>query len=778
MSFPTKFLSSSPNVQRDYALLGNRLRGPTLESESVVEGDENDRQSIRTNSAHENEATESIVRSESEGEIDNMSNLSLPNGSEAYEVMKNSSSRTPKDNDPVKQSHSSNRRTSNPFTSPNIGASSTSFVDRSRGHISANLHQQIVTSPILGHRHGSISGENAAQNSQSVGGLASSLVLGGHHMMPPADADMRSQEELDYASTSSFGAIAPDQDDLTPMPRTREGQRHLTGNFFGFTHTNDGASENSPLLSQAGTENMYGSSNVELHHASAAHARRPSWHLTSGWDLCQPAPPDQTQIDQITHETDQHIHRRELAVLIRFSIPIWLCHLLELSLNVVSVFSLGHLGTNELAAASLSSITANVVGYSILAGFISALDSILPGAYTSQPKMVGLYTQRMLVIVAYLLLPISAIWLNAERILLLLGQDPIVANLASRYLSILVIGLPGYAGFEICRRYLQAQGLMHAPTIVLLVASPINAILNWLFVWGPPNVRIGFSGAPLASIISMWLMFGLGFLQCYIAPRVAWDGWSRLAFTGLKPIFRLGLAGTFAMCAEWWSWEIVGLVTSRLGTLALAAQSILLVCSSITYQLPYAMSIAVAVRVGNLLGASQARFAKICSDMAVFLSLSAGVVNSLLYLSIRNQLGGLFSEDQKVIDLVSAILPVMAAFQVMDGVCGVTSGILRGTGRQSKGAVINLTGYYVIGIPIGLYLTFGPPQWGLSGLWWGLTIALTYASVFTYLIIKRTDWDEEVRKTHERMNVDETSSATKQQTQTQLGHTEISNRVA
>ncbi|MCO5565376.1 hypothetical protein L7F22_019049 [Adiantum nelumboides] len=762
MSFPTKYLSSSPTVQRDYAILGNRLKRSTLETDPISEHEEE--QSINASIINENGAQESIARSESEGDMDNMSNLSLPNGngSEAYEVMRN----TQKGNEEVKSSQQSSRRTSNSIKSPYMGASSTSFTDRSRGHISANLHQQIITSPIFGHRSGSVTGADA-QQSHSVGGLASSLVLGGHHLLPPADADMRSQEELDYASTSSFSAIEPDDDDLTPMPGTRGGHRHVTGNLFG-VHSNEDATENSPLLRETGTTNMYGSSNVELNHGNAAHARRPSWHMTSGWDLRQPAPPDQAQLNEIAHESDQNIHRRELAVLIRFSIPIWLCHLLELSLNVVSVFSLGHLGTNELAAASLSSMTANVVGYSVLAGFISALDSILPGAYTSQPKMVGLYTQRMLVIVTYLLVPISAIWLNAESILLLLGQDPIVADLAAQYLRVLVIGLPGYAGFEVCRRYLQAQGLMHAPTIVLFVASPINALLNWLFVWGPPSIRLGFIGAPLASIISMWLMFILGLLQCYIAPRIAWDGWSRLAFTGLKPIFQLGLAGTFAMCAEWWSWEIVGLVTSKLGTLALAAQSVLLVCSSITYQLPYAMSIAVAVRVGNLLGASQAQQAKICSDMAMLLSLVAGVANSLFYLSIRDRLGGLFSEDERVINLVSAILPVMAAFQVMDGVCGITSGILRGTGRQSKGAVINLTGYYVIGIPIGLVLTFGPPQWGLSGLWWGLTIALTYASIFTYLIIKRTDWDEEVRKTYERMTVDETSGAAKPNPESQV----------
>jgi hypothetical protein len=83
------------------------------------------------------------------------------------------------------------------------------------------------------------------------------------------------------------------------------------------------------------------------------------------------------------------------------------------------------------------------------------------------------------------------------------------------------------------------------------------------------------------------------------------------------------------------------------------------------------------------------------------------------------------------------------------------------------------------GIPIGLLLTFSRLQWGLAGLWYGLTIALVYAAFFSCLIIKRAvsrhtllfhicvlitissslfppisqDWDVEVRKTLERMGV-------------------------
>lgn len=112
----------------------------------------------------------------------------------------------------------------------------------------------------------------------------------------------------------------------------------------------------------------------------------------------------------------------------------------------------------------------------------------------------------MSIVIAALLPFITLVWYNAESLLINLGQDPQVAAKAGMYLRIVSFGLPGFAGFEICRRYLQAQGLMHAPTIVLFVASPFNVVANYLLVWGPDKIRLGFIGAPIASAASMWLM--------------------------------------------------------------------------------------------------------------------------------------------------------------------------------------------------------------------------------------------------------------------------------
>ncbi|KAG5638924.1 hypothetical protein H0H81_008693 [Sphagnurus paluster] len=68
---------------------------------------------------------------------------------------------------------------------------------------------------------------------------------------------------------------------------------------------------------------------------------------------------------------------------------------------------------------------------------------------------------------------------------------------------------------------------------------------------------------------------------------------------------------------------------------------------------------------------------------------------------------------------------------------------------QFIGALLNLSGYYVIGLPVGAFLTF---KWnmGLNGLWLGLTASLVYCSVIGTLLCLKTDWYEEVERVIKR----------------------------
>ena len=128
-----------------------------------------------------------------------------------------------------------------------------------------------------------------------------------------------------------------------------------------------------------------------------------------------------------------------------------------------------------------------------------------------------------------------------------------------------------------------------------------------------------------------------------------------------------------------------------------------------------------------------------------------------MFLIFRKKWGYLFNRDPEVISLVASILPLVALFQVVDGVAGVTAGILRARGKQATGAVLNLSAYYILGIPFGLYLAFSR-EMGLIGLWVGLTMALVYCSAAGLWICLRTDWEKEVRKVVMRMDKERVES--------------------
>ncbi|PVG02567.1 MATE efflux family protein [Serendipita vermifera] len=398
-------------------------------------------------------------------------------------------------------------------------------------------------------------------------------------------------------------------------------------------------------------------------------------------------------------------------------------------------------------------MTASVTGFSIIIGFVTALDTMLPSAWTSgTPSLVGLWTLRMGVLMTLIMLPIFLLWINAEGILLILRQEPEIAHLAGVYLQWFSFGLPAYAANAILRRYFQSQGLFSAPTRVLFIVAPINIVLNYLLVWGPPKIRLGFIGAPIATAISFnlitffYVVYGLWF-----APRVAWHPLTWDCFNGLGFLFKLGSAGVVQVAAEWWSWELVALAASQIGSLELAVQSVLLTSASTSYQAPYALSAATSVRVGNLLGARNAKGAALATRVSIFLALIIALVLSAIFMIFRKKWAYMFNSDPDVVQEVAHILPLVALFQIFDGLGAITGAILRAKGQQDVGAVLSFLGYYIVGIPFGLILAFRAGL-GLEGLWIGLTVALVVVGLTgLYICTIRTNWDVEVEKAMSRL---------------------------
>ena len=92
--------------------------------------------------------------------------------------------------------------------------------------------------------------------------------------------------------------------------------------------------------------------------------------------------------------------------------------------------------------------------------------------------------------------------------------------------------------------------------------------------------------------------------------------------------------------------------------------------------------------------------------------------------------------------------------QITDGITATTGAVLRALGLHSTGALINITSYYIIGLPFGLWLTFTPRyNLGLVGLWIGLSVALGYGSVVSAILVWRANWTRAVERVRERLGL-------------------------
>ncbi|KAG9536243.1 mate family transporter, partial [Aureobasidium melanogenum] len=244
--------------------------------------------------------------------------------------------------------------------------------------------------------------------------------------------------------------------------------------------------------------------------------------------------------------------------------------------------------------------------------------------------------------------------------------------------------------------------------------------LNYLFVY---TCKMGLLGAPLATSISYWLSFLLLLAYArFVSGWDCWGGWSKKALQNIGTFTRLALLGVVHVGTEWWAFEIVALAAGKLGTIPLAAQSVIMTTDQVLNTIPFGVGVATSARVGNLLGGRNAKSAARSANVAAWLSMILGALVLALLMGVKNVYAKIFNDDQDVIKLTAEVMPWVALFQIADGLNGSCGGSLRGMGRQHVGALVNIISYYAGALPLGIWLAFH--GWGLAGLWIGQCIAL------------------------------------------------------
>jgi MATE family multidrug resistance protein len=308
------------------------------------------------------------------------------------------------------------------------------------------------------------------------------------------------------------------------------------------------------------------------------------------------------------------------------------------------------------------------------------------------------------------------------------GINSQVAGPAASYLRILNWGTLPLLLYGGTRRYLQGVGDVRVITVTYVGANLLNWFGNWVLIYGKFGLpALGVNGSAISTVVSRVFMAGalLGFAWRYERRRghPLFRHWPGPSLAKLRELIRLGAPAAGQILLEVGAWNLATLSAGWLTPVALATHQIVMNYASLTYMVPLGVAAAAAVSVGHAVGAGDGARARRAGWMALGLGTSFMLLAALVFLVAPGPLIALYTSDPQVMAVGPGLLGVVAAFQIFDGIQTVSTGSLRGLGETRAPMLANLVGYWVLGLPLGLFLCF-VLRWGIYGLWIGLTLAL------------------------------------------------------
>jgi len=433
------------------------------------------------------------------------------------------------------------------------------------------------------------------------------------------------------------------------------------------------------------------------------------------------------------------VWRSELVETVKLAWPIALTQLGQIAMMTTDLALIGRLGDGAVAAVALTHLIL-FCGFVVGMGPVSAVAALAAQAYGArEPRMVR-RSLRMGIWASVLMgVPINVAQLWGEDLLVASGQSPETAALAARYLlGITWSIIPGWC-FIAIRNFMGAVNRPEPGLWITLAAIPINALLAYALIYGEFGLpRLDLLGAGLATTLVNVGTCAAAVLVCYKRHpfkkyRVLGRFW-RADWRMLGQLFVIGFPISVGFMLEWGLFSSAAILVGWIGTTALAAHQIALQAATILFMVPFGISLAATVRVGQAVGRRDPVASRRAGFTAILLGGACMIVITLATVAFRDQIPFLFlgADGSDTARLAATLLAIGGTFFVTDALQTIAAGALRGLNDTRVPMLFAAVSFWLIGFTSAYGLAF---RAGLDviGIWIGFSLSVcTYAALLIW----------------------------------------------
>jgi multidrug resistance protein, MATE family len=294
-------------------------------------------------------------------------------------------------------------------------------------------------------------------------------------------------------------------------------------------------------------------------------------------------------------------------------------------------------------------------------------------------------------------------------------------------------GIPALLWYTALRNFATVLHKTRIVVVISLVSLGVAIASNWVFLYGNLGApALGVTGVGVSWALASWVQ--LVIMAVYVQREPILSAYHVLVnllrpdWRVLKDLFHVGWPISASYAFETGLFLASSLMMARFGKEALAAHTVVISISSVSYMIPYGLSQAATVRVGYFTGAQDPRAARRAGFVAILLAIIWMIITGTAMVALPEHLVGLYLDlddplNAGALAIALMIMPIGALFQVVDGIQTAAIGALRGVKDTHVPMVICFIGYWVIGFGSSYILTF-PLEMGSRGIWLGIFIGL------------------------------------------------------
>lgn len=422
--------------------------------------------------------------------------------------------------------------------------------------------------------------------------------------------------------------------------------------------------------------------------------------------------------------------RAEISSLVRLAVPLVAGLTASSLLMITDTWMLGPLGAVPLAAASLTGSVVLIL-WAALYGFMAPVGILVARAYgagdapgvarvVAHGRWLGLVVGLSSMAVMVAMLPVLA----------RTGQPPEVLAVITPYWITMAAVLIPYSVNLVFKQLLDAIDRPWTGVAILFLAVVLNVPLNYALIngaWGFP--RLGLTGAAAATLVSEGFSLAAFYAYWRFAPAMAVLRHAvRLQRQGFAEQSRDGIPMGIQYLAEGGAIAVAGVLVGLLGATALAANQIVFSVSSVLYMLPLGMAGAVAIRIGQVIGADELARVRPIGLAAMGLVTLWTLLFTTVLVAGGEHIAAAFIDDRAVIGVATMMFVAVGLMQVFDGIQSVSLGALRALRDNRWPTGVTLTAYWLLALPLGWLLAM-PLGFGAAGFWSGFALGLAVAAV-------------------------------------------------